>query len=592
MTRLLTPRLLALPISILIVATLLLFAVTVGPMQKAAASDPLLLPAVTYYSYAWESMSLRVADVNEDGMLDLLVAGYCDSPTCGVVSVRLGKSDGTFHRAVTYSPGGSYPRFITFADIDRDGHLDLVVANEQSPNDDVEGSVGVLKGNRNGTFRKAVMHDSGGLGPKSVAAADINNDGNPDLLVANTNNVAVLLGRGDGRFRSPITYDTGGNSIAVVDVNRDGNPDLVIAGDSLFVRLGNGDGTFQEKQSLGAGGSFVAVGDLDRDGNPDLIVSNYADSTVSVLLSNGDGTFQPRVVYPSGGESATSVAVGDINRDGSQDVLVTNICAHSPCPDGGPGQLGLLLGNRDGSLQPPLTYATGGTEARSVAVGDIDGDGKLDAVVANRGGTVGVLLNNIPPRASTVTTLVGDINPSNLNQTVTFSSTVKSDDGRDVSGTLTFWNRGKKMGVVGLSSGYATFQWAFNSGGHHPITAVYSGDFDNLSSVSPTWVQNAKPFPVPTKVHVTSSANPSHAGQPVTFTATVTNNWGTIPDGELVTFVDVSTRTTLGTAPLVSATASITTSLTVVRTHTIRATYAGDPTYHKRSGHVEQVVTE
>jgi len=566
-------------------------AVAVAPLQAANADDPILLPPTTYH-FSWpKAMSALVGDVNQDGALDVLVANYCNSSTCGMVNVMWGKGDGTFHdHKGGYLTGGAYPRTIAFADVNGDGNLDLLVANEESPQDDVEGTIGVLQGKRKGTFEKPLVLDSGGLGAKSVVGYDVNHDGHHDVLVANSNNVAVILGRGDGRFRAPITYDTGGNSIAIADFNRDGNPDFVVAGDSLFVRLGNGDGTFQDKLVIGAGGSFVTTADLNRDGNLDLLVA--AGSTVSVYFGNGDGTFHTPAVYSTGAESATAVAEEEINRDGNPDVLVTSLCAHAPCPDGGPGQLSVLLGNRDGSLQPAITFATGGNEASSVAVGDMDGDNKNDVIVANASGNVGILLNNIPPRAHTATTLVGDKHLCNLGDSVNFTATVTSDDGREVSGTVTFWNSGKKLGVEPVSNGQATFQWTFISGGHKQIWAAYSGDYDNLSSASEAWLVNAKPFPVPTQVNVTSSQDPSHAGQTVTFTATVTNDWGTIPDGELVTFVDVSTREALGTAPLAGGTASVTASFSVVRTHTVKATYAGDSTYHSSHGHVHQVVTE
>jgi hypothetical protein len=169
-------------------------------------------------------------------------------------------------------------------------------------------------------FQPAVTYSSGGGGPISVAVADVNGDGNPDVLVANSgsNTVGVLLGNGDGTFQPPVTYGSGGcnaSSVAVADVNGDGKPDLLVTnwtsncvnGDgTVAVLLGNGDGTFQTAvpYDAGAGVTFsVAVGDLSGNGKLDLVVGNYAggefNGTVSVLMGNGDGTFQPAVHFPA-----------------------------------------------------------------------------------------------------------------------------------------------------------------------------------------------------------------------------------------------------------------------------------------------------
>jgi hypothetical protein len=194
--------------------------------------------------------------------------------------------------------------------------------------------------------------------------------------------------------------------------------------------------------------------------------------------------------------------------------------------------------------------------------------------------------------SSTVTTLVANMNPSDLNHSVTFTSTVTSADGGEVTGTVTFWNRYRKMGQAPLSGGQALFNWTFIDGGKHPITAVYSGDTNNDGSSSPVWVQYVKPFPVPTKTHLITSGSPSIVGQPVTFTATVNSQWGTIPDGELVTFRDVTAKTTLGSVALAAGTASVTTSLLSATNHVIKATYVGDTTFRTSSAHLHQVVNE
>jgi FG-GAP-like repeat len=163
-----------------------------------------------------------------------------------------------------------------------------------------DGSIGVLIGNGDGTFQSGVAYDSGGIFASSVAVADVNGDGKPDVVVANClfscsyPLVGVLLGNGDGTFQAAMTYGSGGAgySLAVADVNGDGKPDIVVPLDSsdgsVGVLLGNGDGTFQTTMSYGSGGYYatgVAVADVNGDGKPDLLVTNNYSSTVGVLIN-------------------------------------------------------------------------------------------------------------------------------------------------------------------------------------------------------------------------------------------------------------------------------------------------------------------
>jgi hypothetical protein len=235
----------------------------------------------------------------------------------------------------------------------------------------------------------------------SVAVADVNGDGRPDLVVANpdTNTVSVLLGNGDGTFAPPRAV-TGGSSVAVVDVNGDGKPDLVVTNfyvGTVSVLPGNGDGTFGPPQTFATSTapSSVAVADIDGDGRPDLVVASASDNTVSMLPGNGDGTFGPPQALVTG-SYPRSVAVADVNGDGSPDLVIAN--ALPTLFDYGIGRSGnltvrVLLGNGDGTFGPPQAFATGSTPS-SVAVADVNGDGRPDLVVANTGdNTVSALLN-------------------------------------------------------------------------------------------------------------------------------------------------------------------------------------------------------
>jgi Bacterial Ig-like domain (group 3)/FG-GAP-like repeat len=379
-------------------------------------SSAIFLQAPTFDSGGVSAMSIAVADVNGDGKPDLVIANRCGSNNnCpnGTVSVLLNNGDGTFQPAVSYADAVGYsPISVAVGDVNGDGKPDIVVASLCTSGNCTSDVIGVLLGNGDGTFQPAVSYGSGGLSPYAVAVADVNGDGKADILVANSclngsncdGGVAVLLGKGDGTFQPAVSYDSGGltaTSIAVADVNGDGKPDLLVtnmyAGNgnysrgSVGVLLGNGDGTFKPAVSYDSGGEYaysVAVADVNADGKPDLLVANYcADSAcatggVGVFLGNGDGTFKPAVSYDSGGQVALSVAVADVNGDGRPDLIVANQCTSGLCHD---GAAGVLLGNGDGTFQAAISYDSGGNGTDSVAVADANGDGKLDLLVLNQG---------------------------------------------------------------------------------------------------------------------------------------------------------------------------------------------------------------
>jgi hypothetical protein len=140
--------------------------------------------------------------------------------------------------------------------------------------------------------------------PSAIVVGDLNNDGVPDLVVANgqTNSVDVLLG--DGGFRAPVHYKIGGAPAALVlgDLGGHGKVDIAVAnesGNSVSVLLGNGDGTFQAAASyaVGTGPVSLAVGDVDGDGHADLVVANAGSNSLALLTNKGDGTFQSAKSY-------------------------------------------------------------------------------------------------------------------------------------------------------------------------------------------------------------------------------------------------------------------------------------------------------
>ena len=360
--------------------TLTLSSVANGTFAPASGSP--------YGAGSTVTASVAVGDFNGDGKPDLAI-GHNSGDT---VSVLLGNGDGTFQAAVSYPAGSGYS--VAVGDFNGDGKLDLVTANIGGS---FAGTVSVLLGNGDGSFQNAVNYPAGSV-PYTVAVGDFNGDGKPDLAVANNvdaGTVSVLLGNGDGTFQAATSYSVGAytdpGSVAVGDFNGDGKPDLVTANGNnktVSVLLGNGDGTFRSAVSSAAGGGAytVAVGDFNGDGRPDLATTNGSvGGVVSVLLGNGDGTFQTAKNYGVG-RQPESVAIGDFNGDGSPDLVVTNF-------NTSPGVASVLLGNGDGTFQAPLNYGAG-AGPYSIAVEDFNGDGKLDLAVVNASspGIVSVLL--------------------------------------------------------------------------------------------------------------------------------------------------------------------------------------------------------
>ncbi len=299
----------------------------------------------------------------------------------------------SFRAQVTYSTGnGSRPIAVAAADVNGDSKPDIIVANEYTFN------VGVLLNTGNGTFNTQVTYSTGGSSnPTYVAVADVNGDSKFDIIVSNfnLNNVGVLLNTGTGTFANQVTHSTGNSSVpssvAIADVNRDNKLDIIVSNygsNKVGVLLNTGNGTFanQVTYSTGSSSYSVAAADVNGDSYPDIIVANLASNNVGVLLNNGTGRFDTQTTYSTGsGSSPSSVAVADVNGDSKLDIIVAN---------NGSNNVGVLLNTGNGTFITQVTYSTG-SQPVWVAAADVNGDSKPDIIVTNAASNnVGVLLNN------------------------------------------------------------------------------------------------------------------------------------------------------------------------------------------------------
>jgi len=496
--------------------------------------------------------SFFAQDLNGDGNADLVI------PTSDGFSVLLGNGDGTFKIPATYT-GVYFGGGLVLADFDRDGHLDIGVRNQ--------GGSSIVRGFGDGTFAAPRFY-SVGQQVMGTAVGDFNGDGILDIV----NPQGFLLGAGDGTFTFGQGFSAGkGPSGVAADFNNDGKLDFAFADQApkgkVYVGIGNGDGTFAKPviHSVDKNPWVVATGDFNRDGFADLVTVNNGSGDISVLLGKGDGTFRAAVNY-SAGSNPIGVVVGDFNRDGIQDIAVAS------------DKVNVLLGNGDGTFQTPVTYPGSGA---SIAVGDFNGDGKLDLLLPTYFAT-SVLLGNGDgtfQTAITTTTPGGGYYP--------VVADFNGDGKLDFATTDLSPGASSAILYVQYGNGDGTFQPAFL----YPVgvygTASSVGDFNGDGAPDlavGTWYGvtvelNARG----TFVNTTVAPNPATLQQSVTLTSTVTASLQGLPlPSGSVAFKDGPN--TLGSASVVNGQATLITSFATAGTHTITPTYSGDGNFNPHTG--------
>ena len=275
---------------------------------------------------------------------------------------------------------GSGPYAIALGDLRGNGKRDIVIARPA-------GFVSVLFGDGIGGFGPKTDYQVGST-PVSVAIGDLRATGNLDIVAANagSNSVSVLLNDGTGHFGPKTDYQVGFTPFAVAlgDVNGDGKRDLVAANrdsNTISVLLNDGTGHFGPKTDYQTGSGTapesVALGDLRGTGKLDLVVANggYGAKSISVFFNDGTGHFGSKTDYTTG-DGPWSVALGDLNGDGKPDAVTANVYSQS---------VSVLLNDGTGHFGTTTDYPIG-VAPRGVALGDLNGDGKLDLAIAKGAG--------------------------------------------------------------------------------------------------------------------------------------------------------------------------------------------------------------
>ncbi len=588
---------------------------------------------------------LAIADLNGDGLLDLVETGS----SAGTVGVFLGNGDGTFHAEQTYGVG-SGPNSVVIADFNADGSQDLAVSNQN------DGTISILLGVGDGSFHTQTTvnypwGDSAGI----LAVGRLRTNGAVDLIAPDLYDPAifVFLGNNDGTFTSPARYDINGNSVgqaALVDVNHDGKLDMVATyNNQIAILVGAGDGTFGSEQDFSTGNGVVnvALADFNNDGLIDFITSDSADNTTTILLGQQTVTATASAVYATG--TGTQLVDASFPGDATHAASLSNTVSLDPSVQALSSTL-LTASSQSIAAGSPVTFTANVTPVPTGATygtfGFYNGGTLLGSVSANANGvaaysttalpagsdaitavysgnaalalsTSGVLTETVT--GSTTTQLSASTTTSTYGQPLTLAASVTPAPTGNSPGSVSFFQGGTLLGTSTLhSDGSASISLTTLPVGVDAVTAVYSGNTIYLTSTSSivtidvnaiataVVLTNAPPATVVSggtvgmlmaAIKDANGNTLTHSTAPVTATVTGPNGYSqtlTIPAVNGVASLDLSSLT-LNTAGTYTATTTspgllpAVASVVVVPSTAVQITVSPAPSPLARGGNVGSI---
>ena len=384
---------------------------TVSILRNTSSSGSISFITTSNYTISTNPSSIAIEDIDGDGQLDLAVANY-DYSANNLSVFRNTSSSGSISlaMAVNFSVGAS-PVSVTSGDIDGDGKKDLAIANSDNA------TVSLLRNtSSSGSISFATTSIAVGSSPRSVRMGDIDSDAKLDLVVANASSMTVSTLRNTSSSGSisfatsiDVSFPSTSRMAVIEDLDVDGKLDLAVLNSTQYTIwvlkniTTSSSINFLVASSFSAGTipTSVAIGDLDGDGKADMAVTNQSSNNVSVFLNTSSSSASFTRTDFSVGNLPTSVAMADLDGDGKLDMAVTNNSSNTVSV--------LVNTSSTGSISfATATNFSVSTGPVTLAIGDLDGDGKSDLVVANFSS------NNISVLRNTSTGYLSFSSPTNF----------------------------------------------------------------------------------------------------------------------------------------------------------------------------------